>query len=152
MNENTIETIIRPVGADDETRWRALFAAYNAFYRASVPETAVATTWKRILDPQSDVKAVVAERDGEITGFANYLFHASTWSDRPNCYLEDLFVDPAARGGGAGRKLIEGVEAAARARNAFRFYWHTQEYNAPARSLYDTITPRSSFIVYRKAL
>ncbi|KXF78042.1 GNAT family acetyltransferase [Paramesorhizobium deserti] len=152
MSENTIETIIRPADVDDENSWRFLFAAYNAFYRASVAEPVVASTWKRILDPQSDVKALVAERGGEVIGFANYLFHASTWSDRPNCYLEDLFVDPAARGGGAARKLIEGVEDAARARNAFRIYWHTQEYNAPARSLYDTITPRSSFIVYRKPL
>ncbi|RCS23219.1 GNAT family N-acetyltransferase [Phyllobacterium salinisoli] len=152
MSEDTIQTVVRPAEAGDENKWRALFAAYNAFYRASVPEAVIATTWKRILDPGSDVKAVIAERGGEIIGFANYLFHASTWSDRPNCYLEDLFVDPAARGGGAARKLIEGVEAAARVKNAFRIYWHTQEYNAPARSLYDTITPRSSFIVYRKAL
>jgi GNAT superfamily N-acetyltransferase len=64
--------------------------------------------------------------------------------------LQDLFVDPKARGGGAAKLLIFGCEAAAKARGAFRVYWQTQEYNAPARSLYDTITPRSSFIVYRK--
>jgi GNAT superfamily N-acetyltransferase len=71
---------------------------------------------------------------------------------KPNCYLEDLFVDPSARGSGAAKALILAVEEAARAAGAFRLYWHTQEYNAAARSLYDTITPRSSFIVYRKAL
>ncbi|HEU0317849.1 MAG TPA: GNAT family N-acetyltransferase, partial [Solirubrobacteraceae bacterium] len=66
------------------------------------------------------------------------------------CYLEDLFVARAARGGGAGRALIEAVYAAADARGADRVYWHTQEFNAPARSLYDTVGRRTSFIVYTR--
>jgi len=143
---------IRPAGTEDEPAWRALFSAYQRFYRASVPEKIVANTWQRILDPDSDVSALVAEYDGALVGLANYLFHDSTWSDRPTCYLEDLYVDRAARGTGAGRKLIEGVETAARQQNAFRLYWHTQQFNSAARSLYDTITPPSSFIVYRKPL
>jgi hypothetical protein len=28
-------------------------------------------------------------------------------------------------------------------------YWLTQEYNGPARSLYDTVAHRTSFVVYR---
>ena len=43
-------------------------------------------------------------------------------------------------------------EEKAKEKGAFRLYWQTQEYNGAARSLYDTITPRSSFIVYRKNL
>jgi hypothetical protein len=39
-----------------------------------------------------------------------------------------------------------------RARNAVRLYWHAQEYNGAARSLYDSVMPPSSFIVYRKGL
>ena len=52
----------------------------------------------------------------------------------------------------AARELMEACFAAAKSAGAFRVYWQTQEYNAPARSLYDTIVPRSSFIVYRKPL
>ena len=29
-------------------------------------------------------------------------------------------------------------------------YWLTQEYNAPARSLYDTLAHRTSFVVYQR--
>ncbi len=146
------EVTIRKAEPKDEARWRALWAGYVDFYRASVPEEATAKTWAAILDPASDIGALVAVQDGEVIGLCNYVFHASTWSTQPICYLQDLFVDPTRRGGGAAKKLILACEEVAKAKGAFRLYWQTQEYNAPARSLYDTIVPRSSFIVYRKNL
>jgi hypothetical protein len=33
-------------------------------------------------------------------------------------------------------------------RGAGRLYWHTQEYNGRARSLYDQVARVTSFIVY----
>ena len=99
---------IRVPASADESRWRELFAAYNTFYRAEVPGPIVAVTWQRILDPESPVNALVAELDGEVVGITNYLYHLSTWEERPSCYLEDLYVDRAARGAGAARALIEG--------------------------------------------
>ncbi|MGL4242738.1 MAG: GNAT family N-acetyltransferase [Beijerinckiaceae bacterium] len=142
--------VIRKAEARDELRWRALWAGYIDFDRGSVSEAVTAATWARIHDPKSPIEALVAERDGEVIGLCNYVFHESTWDTRPICYLQDLFVDPAKRGGGAAKALILACEAEAAKKGAFRIYWQTQEYNAPARSLYDTITPRSSFIVYRK--
>lgn len=144
------DIVIRKAEARDEQRWRALWAGYVDFYRGSVPEEATAHTWARILDPSSNIDCLVAERAGQVDGLCNYVFHDSTWSTQPICYLQDLFVDPRSRGGGLAKKLILACEAEAQAKGAFRLYWQTQEYNAPARSLYDTIVPRSSFIVYRK--
>jgi GNAT superfamily N-acetyltransferase len=144
------DVIIRKALASDEARWRTLWAGYVAFYRASLDEKVTANTWRQILDPASNIHALVAEQDGIVIGICNYVFHGSTWSTQPICYLQDLFVDPSRRGGGAAKKLILACEEEAKARGAFRLYWQTQEYNAPARSLYDTITPRSSFIVYHK--
>jgi GNAT superfamily N-acetyltransferase len=144
------DVIIRPAEPRDEARWRDLWAQYIAFYRGSVSADITAATWQRILDPHTTIHALVAEKDGQVIGITNYVYHESTWDTRPICYLQDLYVDPKARGGGAAKKLILACEDAAKAAGAFRLYWQTQEYNAPARSLYDTITPRSSFIVYRK--
>lgn len=144
------DVTIRPAEAKDEARWRELWAGYIKFYRASVAEEVTANTWKHILDAESNIAALVAVRDGVVIGICNYLFHDSTWSTKPICYLQDLYVDPDARGGGAAKALILACEEKAKAKGASRLYWHTQEYNAAARSLYDTITPRSSFIVYRK--
>lgn len=144
------EVVIRKAEARDEGRWRALWAGYVDFYRGAVSEEVTAATWRRIHDPASPINCLVAERGGEVIGICNYVFHESTWDTRQICYLQDLYVDPAKRGGGAAKALILSCEAEARKAGAFRLYWQTQEYNAPARSLYDTIVPRSSFIVYRK--
>ena len=140
---------IRPLQEYDHEKWLQLFSAYQDFYRASLPGEIVAHTWQRIHDPSSNVNGLGADVDGELVGITHFLFHDSTWSDRPICYLQDLYVEPAARGSVAAKNLILGVAEAAKEKNAFRVYWHTQQYNSRARSLYDTITPPSSFIVYR---
>ncbi|HTZ70824.1 MAG TPA: GNAT family N-acetyltransferase [Acetobacteraceae bacterium] len=143
---------IRTPAPQDEPAWRALWAGYNRFYRADVPEDVTAALWRKLLTPSADITGLVAEQDGALVGLAHLLFHPSTWSLAPTCYLEDLFVARTARGSGAGKGLIETAATLARARGADRLYWHTQEFNAPARSLYDTVAERTSFIVYRKSL
>ena len=147
-----MSSIIRPLKQTDHDKWRDLFAEYQDFYRAKIPEEIVSITWQRIHDSTSRVNGLGAEVDGALVGFTHFLFHDSTWSDRPTCYLEDLFVESSARGSDTAKNLILGVEKAAREQNAFRVYWHTQQYNSKARSLYDSITPPSSFIVYRIAI
>jgi GNAT superfamily N-acetyltransferase len=47
-----------------------------------------------------------------------------------------------------GRALIEGIAHAAKERGAGRVYWHTQQYNGAARSLYDQVGRPTSFVVY----
>jgi GNAT superfamily N-acetyltransferase len=91
-----------------------------------------------------------AYADGKLVGIVHYLFHRSCWSIGDYCYLQDLYVAPEVRGRGAGRALIEAVYAAARAAGASRVHWLTQEGNATARALYDTLADRSGFIQYRK--
>jgi GNAT superfamily N-acetyltransferase len=57
-------------------------------------------------------------------------------------------VAPSARGHDVGRALLEAVGRAARERGADRVYWHTQQYNGRARSLYDQVGRPTSFVVY----
>jgi len=145
--------LIRPPCPADGPAWRGLWEAYNRFYRANVTSAATDATWARILAPGGDVAGLVAETASfAVAGFAHFVLHPSTWSTAPACYSEDLFVAPAARGGDIASALIEAVAEAARARGASRFYWHTQEFNGAARSLYDTLASRTSFIVYQKEL
>ncbi len=80
----------------------------------------------------------------------NLVFHPSTWSAVGYCYIEDLYVSPQARGHKVSEKLFEQAYRLAETRGSDRVYWMTQEYNAPARSLYDKIGRRSSFIVYSR--
>ena len=61
-------------------------------------------------------------------------------------------MSKTARGGGWGRALIEAVYAEAEAAGSSEVYWHTQQFNAPGRSLYDTVAHNTSFVVYEHRL
>lgn len=106
-------------------------------------------TWLRLIDPAGALHGFAA-RDpaGTPIGFTHYLFHGSSWSTHDLCYLEDLFVDPQARGGGMGRALIAAVADAARERGCERLYWLTHETNVTARRLYDAVATNEGFIRY----
>ena len=139
---------IRPVTIADHAAWSALWAAYCRFYEADVPAAVTANTWAMILDPASPVHAMVAESGGAVVGFSNYVVHPFTWSERAACYLEDLFVDPGARGRGVGAALIQALIDQAGAEGWARVYWMTREDNAPARRLYDRFVGRDAFVRY----
>lgn len=140
---------IRQLRADDRQGWDRLWSGYLRFYRARMADEVREFTWRRLLD-DAGPHALVAEADGRLVGLAHYLFHPSTWTVGDYCYLQDLFVDEAARGLGAGRALIKAVYERADAAGAARVYWLTQEFNADARALYDTLAQRTSFIQYRR--
>lgn len=145
---------IRPIAAADYAQWRPLWDGYNRFYgrfdATALPEAVTTQTWKRFLDPTVPVHALVAEDAGRLVGTVHYHFYLSTLLLNDDCYLQDLFTDPARRGRGVGRALIEAVYERARAHGAARVFWHTQETNARAQVLYNDVAERSGFIVYRK--
>jgi GNAT superfamily N-acetyltransferase len=141
---------IRPLARADRAQWEPLWQGYLAFYKTSVPDDVTDLTFARFFDESEPMHAVVAERNGKIVGIVHYIFHRSTWTKGPYCYLQDLFTAEQARGGGVGRKLIEAVYERAKAEGASRVYWLTQESNATARALYDKLADRPGFIQYRK--
>jgi GNAT superfamily N-acetyltransferase len=137
---------IDPLRPGDREAWEVLARGYKAFYRDPMPDEAYEVTWQR-LAAGTELYGLGARLDGMLIGIAHYFFHPAFWSGEA-CYLQDLFVDDAVRGHGAGRALIEGVAAAARDRGADRYYWHTQADNAQARVLYDKVARYSGFIRY----
>jgi GNAT superfamily N-acetyltransferase len=141
---------IRPVRSSDRVQWDALWAGYLRFYRQHVSIEVTDGTFARLVDERVQPHGLVAERDGSLVGFVHYVFHPTSWSLRDNCYLEDLFVDPATRGSGVGRALIHAVYREADRVKAASVYWMTQEFNAEGRALYDTLARRTSFIRYER--
>ena len=141
-----MELRIAPLTADDRADWERLARGYKEFYKTIVPDSGYETTWNRLLR-EADVFAIGAWIGGDLVGIAHYLFHATIWAPT-TCYLQDLFVDPSARGQGVARALIERVAEVAREHGALRLYWHTQEHNATARALYDKLAGFNGFIRY----
>jgi GNAT superfamily N-acetyltransferase len=142
--------LVRSLKSSDRAQWEGLWNGYLRFYRQRLPSEVTNATFSRLAEEGQQPHGLVAEDGAKLVGFAHYLFHASSWSLTEICYLEDLFVDPASRGGGVGRALIEAVYAAADRAKAGAVYWMTQEYNADGRALYDTLAHRTSFIRYER--
>jgi GNAT superfamily N-acetyltransferase len=140
---------IRTLRTDDWEGWSGLWAGYLAFYRAELDDLTTQSTFERLCAGDEGMFGLLALDDaGQGIGMANCVVHASTWSRQPKCYLEDLFVDPSARGQDVGRALLRAVKAAGNEQGADTVYWHTQQYNGRARSLYDQVARPTSFVVY----
>ena len=85
------------------------------------------------------VHAHLAEIDGRIVGLALWFLNFSTWTGKPGLYLEDLFVVPAARGGGVGAALLATLAREAIARGCARMEWAVLDWNESAMGFYRRI-------------
>jgi GNAT superfamily N-acetyltransferase len=145
------EISVRPIEQSDHDEWRRLWTAYLTFYETTIPDSVYASTWTRLFaDGEYEPKGLLAFFDGSPVGLVHYLFHRTCWSEKNNCYLQDLYANPEMRGKGIGRALIEAVYAVADARDAATVYWTTQEFNHTARRLYDRIGGKTPFIKYQR--
>ncbi len=140
---------IRAVAPGDRAEWERLWRGYLDFYGTVLPEEVFEAQWARLMAADT-VRGLVVERDGGLVGLAHLIFHVHGWKTGPVCYLQDLYVDPGARGEGWGRQLIEAVYGAADAAGAPEVYWLTQTGNVTARRLYDRIGRATDFMKYRR--
>ena len=129
---------IRPLLSTDKERWLDLYKQYIIFYKSTLPDEQYELTWQR-LNSDFNINGLVAELDGQVVGLAHYIFRPSTWAENDFCYLEDLFTDPAVRGKGVGRALINELHKIAIDRGSKRLYWTTAPDNETARQLYDKV-------------
>ena len=143
-----MEPRIRPLSETDRETWESLFAAYATFYKTELPTGGFDAVWGWIFDDSNTFWCDVAEAGGQLVGFVQYqLMHRSLGATMV-CYLSDLYVESTIRGSGLGRALIDHVIEFARAGDIPNVRWLTQEFNYPARTLYDTYTSKSDFILY----
>ena len=87
--------------------------------------------------PRAEV--LIAALDGTPVGFALFFHNYSTFTGRPGLYLEDLYVRPAARGAGIGRRLMAHLARIAIERGCARFEWAVLDWNVDAIRFYRSI-------------
>jgi ribosomal protein S18 acetylase RimI-like enzyme len=87
---------------------------------------------------EPDVVILVAERDGQVLGYtyAGVEGHDYMSLRGPAGVLYDIVVDPAHRGHGVGRMLLEATIAALEARGAPRVVLSTAQRNEGAQRLF----------------
>jgi len=81
----------------------------------------------------------IAEAGGEPIGFALWFYSYSTFRGRPGIWLEDLFVEPQARGIGAGKALLKRLAERCVEQGLGRLEWAVLDWNAPSIAFYDSL-------------
>jgi GNAT superfamily N-acetyltransferase len=114
----------------------------------------VATTGdltEALFGDRARTRCLIAEDEGEAIGFALFFYNFSTWTGRSGIYLEDLFVEEAHRGTGAGFALMERLAQIAAEEGCPRFEWSVLDWNKPSIEFYEALgaEPQSEWIGYR---
>jgi GNAT superfamily N-acetyltransferase len=145
---------VRPARLDEFEPWSRLFRGYADFYRSPTSDQHQRQIWSWIHDDRT-VEALVAvpiDDAGRETGEPRGLAHLREWV-RPLrgtvCgYLDDLFVDPSTRGTGAVDALFDEIDRLAVERGWAIVRWTTADDNYRARSVYDRLATRTTWITY----
>jgi GNAT superfamily N-acetyltransferase len=147
----TTVAAVRPATPDDVPELIAMIRELAEFERARHEVEATEEQLLRTLFAERPaVFAHVAEVDGAVAGMAIWFLSYSTWLGAHCLYLEDLFVRPGHRGGGAGRLLLQTLAGICLERGLPRLEWWVLDWN-PARDFYQALGARAltEWIPYR---
>jgi GNAT superfamily N-acetyltransferase len=147
-------TAISAVSAEEYEELLPLIAAYQRFYEVEgIDDERNRAFFRRFLDPSEDGLLLGARAGGRFLGYACLYWHFSSTQAVEAVLMNDLYVEPEARGRGVGRALIEASAAVARKRGAAHLQWMTAPDNHTAQRLYDsTGAERSEWIEYELGL
>lgn len=143
---------LRPAGPDDAATIHRLIVELATYERE--PDAVVATPDSlraQLASPRPPFECLLVEEDGAVVGFALYFQNYSTWRGRPGLYLEDLYVDPARRARGHGKRLLVRLAQIAVERGYARMEWNVLDWNEPALNFYRSLgaEPLSEWTVHR---
>jgi ribosomal protein S18 acetylase RimI-like enzyme len=88
---------------------------------------------------QGATAVVLIETDGSADGLALMRFRPSLWEDADECYLAELYVRPALRGRGLGRRLLAATMRHASERGATYMDLTTTNQDRAAMALYESM-------------
>jgi GNAT superfamily N-acetyltransferase len=115
-------------------RFIAALAEYEKLsHEAKAGEADIA---RDLFGPEPKVFCEIAEHDGRPVGFALWFYTYSTFQGRHGIWLEDLFVDPAARGLGIGKALLVNLAQRCVREGLGRFEWWVLDWNEPSIEFY----------------
>ena len=103
-------------------QWLPLWQGYLQFYKSEMSIEQIILSWKRITNPeQTDMFGFALIHHGKVVGFVHLISHMSMWTEKPYCYLQDLYVNEQFRNQGFVRQLIEHIAK-------FLIIYHNRSY------------------------
>ncbi|MDD2046045.1 GNAT family N-acetyltransferase [Pseudomonas putida] len=143
---------IRPAHRDDAAQILAFITELADYERARHEVIAsVADIERTLFDDGAKALSLICERDGKAIGYAVYFYSYSTWLGRNGIYLEDLYITPDQRGGGAGKQLLRHIAIEACENGCGRLEWSVLDWNEPAIQFYRSLgaQPQDEWVRYR---
>lgn len=121
------EKLLDEVAADEKTLRESLFGKH----------------------PRAEV--ILAEVENDVAGFCLFFHNFSTFLGKPGIYIEDIFVRPAYRAQGIGKRFYGELSAIAKERGCGRIEWWVLNWNKPAIDFYQRLgaKPMDEWTVYR---
>jgi len=86
--------------------------------------------------PRPKFRAVIAELDTQVAGYAVFFEFYSTFQARTGLFVDDIFVRPQFRKKGIGRALLAHVARIAWQEGYFCMRWEVLDWNTPAIEFY----------------
>jgi GNAT superfamily N-acetyltransferase len=140
MSQTSEEVIIRPAGPHEVPIILRFIRDLARYERLEHMVVATEETLREALfGPRPFAEVAFACVHGVPQGFALFFYNFSTFLGRPGIYLEDLFVQPEARGRGIGRKLLSWLAALAVSRSCGRLDWAVLDWNEPSIGFYRSL-------------
>jgi len=141
---------IRPITADDFSLVEPMLAAYQEFYEVEdIDPERNRDFFSRFIGSNHSGWLLGAWDSEALVGFGCFYRHKSSLTATNIVLMNDLYVDEAARGKGAGRALIEAGVELAREWGASHLSWATAPDNHTAQKLYDSFdVEKSTWLEY----
>ena len=143
---------IELVGEEDLDELLPLMRAYCDFYgRAPSDAGLLAMSRALVADAEREgVQLIARSDDGHALGFATVFWSWSTLSAARVGVMNDLYIDPRARGTGLADELIEAcVECCRKRGDVASLGWQTAKDNARAQAVYERVgATRTEWVDY----
>jgi len=130
---------VKIASSADVDRVAPLFDAYRQFYGLPSDLALCRQYLAERLGRDESVVLLAGEADGTALGFVQMYPSFSSLRAASTYVLYDLFVDPAARQRGVGRRLMEAAAQDARRRGAVSLVLSTAKTNHRAQRLYESL-------------
>jgi GNAT superfamily N-acetyltransferase len=128
---------IRPAREEELDELLPLMRAYCDFYESSPTDEGVIKMVSTLMTDPSQGAVFIARKDGRAIGFATLDWKWSMLNGARIGYLEDLFVDPDARGSGTADALIQVCADRCRELGMPAMEWLTAPDNQRAQKVYN---------------